>query len=43
MAMDRISNLNTKSMLGSCYFGFFKACFFAGLFCRAKIVPLSGL
>ena len=43
MAMDRISNLNTKSMLGFCYFGFFKACFVVGLFRRAKIVPLSGL
>ena len=42
MAMDRTYNLNTKSMLGFCYFGFFKACFFAGLFRRATIASLSG-
>ena len=43
MAIDRTSILNTLPMMGFCYFGFFKACFFAGLFRRAKIVSLSGL
>ena len=43
MTMRNISNLNPKSVMGSCYFGYFKACFFAGLFYRAKKPILSGI
>ena len=43
MAINYASNMNSKPMVGFCYFSYFKACFFAGLFRRAKIVSLSGL
>ena len=43
MTMQNISDLNTKSMMGFCYFGYFKACFFAGLFYRAKKPIPSGI
>ena len=41
MAMNNTSNRTNKSVMGFCYFGYFKACFFAGLFRRAIKLPLS--
>ena len=41
MAMNRIDNLIAKTMIGFCYYGYFKACYFAGLFRRAIIPSLS--
>ena len=41
MAINNISNLNLKSVMG--FYTYFKACFFAGLFCRAQIPSLSGI
>ena len=41
MTMQHTSNLNTKSVMGFSYFCYFKACYFAGLFRRAIIKPLS--
>ena len=41
MAINNASNLNHKSVMGFSYYCYFKACFFAGLFRRAKIKPLS--
>ena len=42
MAMNRNSN-QLASVMGFSFFAFFKACFFAGLFCRAIKPRLSGL
>ena len=41
MAINNASNLNLKSVMGFFYFTYFKACFFAGLFRRAFLSPLS--
>ena len=41
MAMHTVSNLNLKSVMGFYFFSYFKACFFAGLFRRAFLSPLS--
>ena len=41
MAMNNTSNRINKSVMGFCYYCYFKACFFAGLFCRAIKPPLS--
>ena len=40
MTIRNISN--TLPMMGSSYFSYFKACFFAGLFRRAVKPDLSG-
>ena len=37
MAINNVSNM--KSVMGSCFYFYFKACFFAGLF-RRVIKPL---
>ena len=43
MMINNTSNMNRKSVMGSCGFYFyFKACFFAGLFRRAIKPILSG-
>ena len=42
MAMDRNSNM-AQSLMGFSFFSYFKACFFAGLFCRAIKPSLSGV
>ena len=42
MTVKNPTNL-TKSVMGFCYFYFFKACFFAGLFCYTLKPNLSGL
>ncbi len=42
MAMDRNSNMGLP-VVGFSFFAYFKACFFAGLFCRAIKPSLSGL
>lgn len=42
MAMNPVSNLKNQPVMGSAYFSFTKACFFAGLFRRATKKPLSG-
>ena len=39
MTMNNVSNRTIKSVMGSYYYFYFKACFFAGLFRRA-IKPL---
>lgn len=36
MTMRNVSNMPLQSVMGSYYFSFFKACFFAGLFCRGE-------
>ena len=36
MAINNISNLNLQSVMGFSYYTYFKACFFAGLFCRSR-------
>ena len=41
MAVNHASDISAKSMLGFSYYSYFKACFFAGLFRRAKIKLLS--
>ena len=42
MAVNHASNISDKSMPGfSCFYSYFKACYFAGLFRRAGINPLS--
>ena len=41
MAMNNTSNRINKSVMGFCYYCYFKACFFAGLFRRAIKPPLS--
>ena len=41
MANSNATNLNLKSVMGFSYFCYFKACYFAGLFRRASILPLS--
>ena len=41
MAMNNVSNMNLQSVMGSSYYFYFKACFFAGLFRRAIIQSLS--
>jgi len=41
MAISQASVRNLKSMVGFCYYCYFKACCFAGLFRRAMIKPLS--
>ncbi len=43
MDMLTATNLNNLPVVGSSYFSFTKACFFAGLFCRDRNKPLSGL
>lgn len=43
MAINNISNLNSVSVMGTSYYSYFKACFFAGLFCRTQKSNLSGL
>ena len=42
MAMN-IASINILPVMGSSYYFYFKACFFAGLFRRAKILLLSGI
>ena len=41
MAINHASNIFTKSVMGFCYYCYFKACYFAGLFRRAKVKLLS--
>lgn len=42
MTVNRVSNLNSRPMMGFCYYYYyFKACFFAGLFRRSAMKPLS--
>ena len=41
MAMGNASNMINKSVMGFSYYSYFKACYFAGLFRRAIIPPLS--
>jgi hypothetical protein len=41
MAINNSSNMNPKSVMGFSYYSYFKACFFAGLFCRTQF-NLSG-
>ena len=41
MAINHASNVFTKSVMGFCYYCYFKACYFAGLFRRVKTKPLS--
>ena len=41
MAINHASNISAKPVMGFCYYCYFKACYFAGLFRRAKIKPLS--
>lgn len=41
MAMNHTSNTAPASVMGFFYYCYFKACYFAGLFRRAKILPLS--
>ena len=42
MAINHASNIFTKSVMGFCYYCYFKACYFAGLFRRA-IIPILSL
>jgi hypothetical protein len=42
MAMNN-TNMNLKSVMGFSFYCYFKACYFAGLFCCAVKTPLSGL
>ena len=42
MAINHASNIFTKSVMGFCYYCYFKACYFAGLFRRA-VIPLLSL
>lgn len=41
MTMRTVSGMNTLSVVGSSFFSFSKARFFAGLFCRAEKPILS--
>ena len=41
MAMNHTSNTAPASVMGFFYYCYFKACYFAGLFRRVKIKPLS--
>ena len=41
MAMKSTDNRRERSVMGFSYFCYFKACYFAGLFRRAIIKPLS--
>ena len=41
MAKGNASNMINKSVMGFSYYSYFKACYFAGLFRRAIIPPLS--
>ena len=41
MAINHASDIAAKSVMGFCYYCYFKACYFAGLFRRAKIKHLS--
>ena len=41
MTMGNASNRNTKSVMGSYFYYYFKACFFAGLFRRTAKQLLS--
>ena len=41
MAIINGSSRNQKSMVGFCFFSYFKACFFAGLFRRSVKPSLS--
>ena len=41
MAINNVSIQNHKSVMGFSYYCYFKACYFAGLFRRAKIKLLS--
>jgi len=41
MTMGNASNMIHKSVMGFSYYSYFKACYFAGLFRRAKIKRLS--
>ena len=41
MAMKHTDNRTTKSVMGFSYYCYFMACYFAGLFRRAVIPPLS--
>ena len=41
MAVNHASDISHKSVMGFCYYCYFKACYFAGLFRRAIIPPLS--
>jgi len=41
MAINSASNVSAKSVMGFCYYCYFKACYFAGLFRHTKINPLS--
>jgi len=42
MAINNVSSLNLLSMMDGSFFTYFKACFFAGLFCRTTKSSLSG-
>ena len=42
MTGNNTSHMHKKSVMGAFYYGYFKACFFAGLFRRAIIPVLSG-
>jgi len=41
MAINNASNLNLKSVMGFCYYCYFKACYFAGPFRRTIMELLS--
>ena len=41
MAMNNVLNRDTKSVMGSYFYFYFKACYFAGLFRRAAKPLLS--
>jgi len=41
--MNRTATGTAQSVMGFCYYCYFKACYFAGLFRRAKIKPLSSI
>jgi len=43
MAMKHTDSRRLKSVMGFSYYCYFKACYFAGLFRRAKIKPLSSI
>ena len=42
MASNLVSNQLHTSLMGFCYYCYFMACYFAGLFRRALIPILSG-
>ena len=43
MAINHVSDIANKSVMGFSYYCYFKACYFAGLFRRAINPLLSGL